>query len=96
MGYCYLLHFAQPISDKHTCQHYIGYTSKSLADRMLDHRRGIGARLTQVAIERGIAFECVRTWANVTRRDERKLKNKKNSPILCPICQNKPIVCKIR
>lgn len=92
MGYCYLLHFSAPISDKHTCQHYLGYTSRRLGLRISEHRKGYrsAARLTQVAKERGITFTVVRTWRG-TRGDERRLKNRKEGPMLCPICQGKPL-----
>ena len=84
----YLLHFERPISDKHTCQHYLGWC-KDLEDRTDEHRRGTGARLTQVAKERGIKFEVVRTWEGGDRKLERRLKNQKGSPRLCPICSGK-------
>lgn len=92
MGYIYLLHFDSPISDKHTCQHYIGWTSRRLFLRIQDHRKGLrqAARLTQVAKERGISFKVVRTWRG-SRNDERKLKNRKESPMLCPICQGRKL-----
>lgn len=96
MGYCYLLHFERPISDKHTCQHYLGYTSKQLRKRMEDHRSGRAARLTQVAKERGISFMCVRVWRDGTRGMERRLKNRKSGNDLCPVCQGKPIRCRTR
>jgi predicted GIY-YIG superfamily endonuclease len=52
----YLLHFEAPIAPgRHTCQHYIG-SAKRLRVRIAEHRAGRGARLTQVALERGIAF----------------------------------------
>jgi len=89
MGYCYLLHFDQPISKKHTCQHYLGYTSRSIKARIAEHRNGQGARLTQVAIERGISFEVVRIWRKVNRSDERRLKNQKNGKLLCPHCKKR-------
>lgn len=75
-GVVYLLHFDRPISDKHTCQHYIGWTSY-LPARAMAHLQGRGARLTQVAYERGISFVIARVWPG-TRDFERKL--------LCPIC----------
>ena len=97
MGYCYLLHFHTPIAPgRHTCQHYLGYTARRLRLRISEHRNGRGARLTQVAIERGISFTCVRTWPNGSRSLERKLKNQKNSFSLCPICRGEPIKCKVR
>ena len=80
----YLLHFERPISSRHTCQHYIGYTD-DLARRMQAHRAGNGARLVEVAAERGIGFEIVRVWRG-DRAFERRLKRQHNGPRLCPIC----------
>lgn len=57
----YLLHFDRPISPNHTTQHYIGWTL-DLAERIHHHEMGNGARLTEVAAERGIGFEVARTW----------------------------------
>ena len=92
MGYCYLLHFDRPISDRHTCQHYLGYTSRRLGLRISEHKQGLrrAARLTQVAKERGISFTVVRTWKG-TRQDERRLKNQKSGNDLCPLCTGKPL-----
>lgn len=87
MACCYLLHFERPISNLHTCQHYLGYTSKSLDVRVDEHRRGLGARLTQVAVQRGISFECVRVWSGGTRGLERLLKSRKSGNDLCPVCR---------
>lgn len=84
LGFVYLLHFSQPISDKHTCQHYIGW-AKHLPSRIAAHMSGHGARLTQVARERGITFTVARVWEG-DRYFERKLKNRKEGPKLCPIC----------
>jgi predicted GIY-YIG superfamily endonuclease len=84
MGLVYLLHFERPISDRHTCQHYIGWCL-DLVRRLAVHRAGQGARLTQVAVQRGIGFEVVRTWPG-SRELERLLKDRKEGPALCPIC----------
>lgn len=84
MGYVYLLHFDRPISDKHTCQHYIGF-ALDVPARLALHRAGSGARLCQVAKERGIGFHLVRTWRG-DRNLERALKNRKNAPRLCYCC----------
>lgn len=86
MGTLYLLHFERPISERHTCQHYIGFTSGPLAARLKAHADGGGARLTQVARERGIGWQCVRTWKG-GRADERKLKDRHDAPRLCPVCR---------
>jgi len=80
----YLLHFLKPISDKHTTQHYIGYAD-DVAKRIELHRSGHGARLTEVAKERGIDFVVTRIWDG-GRDVERRLKNQKMGPRLCPFC----------
>jgi predicted GIY-YIG superfamily endonuclease len=86
MGVCYLLHFHQLIAPgKHTTRHYLGY-AEDLERRIKEHRAGQGARLTEVAKERGITFSLVRCWIG-DRKLERKLKNLKNGPKLCPLCQ---------
>lgn len=95
MSVVYLLHFDRPISPNHTCQHYIGYATR-LGERLTVHRKGHGARLTQVALERAIGFTCVRTWHGRGRSFERKLKNRKSANDLCPICQGKPVKTRIR
>ena len=79
----YLLHFDTPI---YHAQHYLG-SCNDLSKRILRHKKGQGARLTQVCIERGIAFRVVRTWKG-DRKMERKLKNRKNGRKLCPICDH--------
>lgn len=85
----YLYHFDKPISPNHKCQHYLGYTKhKDTTKRMAEHKSGCGARLTQVANERGIDYTIVYTWKG-DRKLERQLKNRKNSPKLCPVCNSK-------
>lgn len=83
-GVIYLLHFDRPVAEGHTTQHYLGWARK-VGARVAHHRKGTGARLTQVAVERGIGMEVVREWAG-TRDDERRLKNRKEGPALCPVC----------
>ena len=85
---CYLLHFERPIAPgRHTAQHYLGFTD-DLPQRLADHRAGRGARLTEVAKERGIAFYVVGLWPG-GRDVESALKRKHNGRRLCPIC-NRP------
>jgi len=81
----YLLHFSRPISEKHTARHYIGW-AYHLGSRIQQHLHGRGARLTQVALERGITFEIAAIWPG-DRTYERKLKNQKRGPKLCPLCR---------
>lgn len=85
MSYVYLIHFHRPISDHHTCQHYVGFAS-DLAARIQSHTIGAGARLTQVARQRGISFVVARVWQG-DRQFERWLKRQKNTPSFCPVCQ---------
>ena len=86
--YVYLLHFNRPISSRHTTQHYIGF-AECLATRIQRHESGNGARLVQVAKERGIHFKLVRVWCG-DRELERRLKNWKCAPRLCPVCAQRP------
>lgn len=86
---CYLLHFHQPISEKHTCQHYIGFANDVNA-RVSFHRKGkSGVRLLEVAKQRGIGFDVVRIWEDGDKEFERKLKNRHAAPSLCPICRER-------
>lgn len=83
----YLIHFHKPISPDSPCQHYIGY-AENVGARVMHHRKGTSAvRLFQVAKERGIGFDVVRIWEDGDKNFERKLKNRKNSPKLCPVCK---------
>jgi predicted GIY-YIG superfamily endonuclease len=77
----YLLHFSEPY--RHA-KHYLG-SCDDLDARLERHRSGDGARLLAVLKSAGIGWECVRTWPG-GRGLERRLKNCKNTPKLCPIC----------
>jgi predicted GIY-YIG superfamily endonuclease len=83
-GTIYLLHFETPLAH---AQHYVGY-AKDLEARIERHRKGNGARLVAVFAEKGIGFTVARTWTG-DRTEERRIKNRKNSPRLCPICREK-------
>lgn len=85
MSVVYLLHFSHPIAANHTCRHYIG-VADDLGARIAQHRAGTGARLTQVAKERGIGFVVARIWEDGDRTLERRLKDRHEGPRLCPIC----------
>lgn len=78
----YLLHFQRPY--RHA-RHYLGYT-ENLEERLQRHRDGHGARLIEVITNAGIAFRIARTWDG-DRTLERRLKNQKNNPRLCPYCR---------
>ena len=80
-GTVYLLHFTQPY--KHA-RHYVGFTT-DLENRIAEHLAGRGARLMEVIIEAGLSAQLARTWKG-TRTMERYIKNQKNAPRLCPVC----------
>jgi predicted GIY-YIG superfamily endonuclease len=82
-GTVYLLHLDSKLTGH--AGHYMGFTT-NLEQRLSDHKGGRTARLMEVARERGVGFKLVRTWERVTRNFERQLKNRKNSPQLCPVC----------
>ena len=88
----YLIHLDHPIGRGRLgqAQHYLGST-RDLTDRILRHARGRGARLMEVAEERGILWSIVRTWPcsseRAARELERRLKARKNGRRLCPVCK---------
>lgn len=83
IGTVYLLHLAQPFDH---AQHYIGW-ARDLTGRLKHHKRGTGAAFLRAVNEAGIEYNVVKTWSGVDRHFERKLKNRRNARLLCPICQ---------
>ncbi len=77
----YLIHFDRPYKQ---AKHYLGSTD-NLAERIERHRSGNGARLIEVITAAGISWSVVRTWTG-SRRIERRIKDRKEAPGLCPIC----------
>lgn len=68
--------------------HYIGWVKhgKNLERRLQEHRSGRGAKILQAANALGISWEVVRTWEGANEGDERRIKNRKETPMFCPIC----------
>lgn len=81
----YLLHFEPAY--KHA-RHYCGYAD-DVEPRINAHLHGRGARLTQVAHDAGCALILARVWPDGDRTLERRIKNRKAAPRLCPICSGK-------
>lgn len=77
----YLVHFDRPLAH---ARHYLG-SADDVQRRLVEHAKGQGARLMEVITQAGIGFTLARTWEG-GRKEERKLKNRKNAPKLCPIC----------
>lgn len=81
-GTIYLLHLDRPLGH---ARHYCGWTS-DLPARLARHAQGQGARLLQVARERGITWTLAATWPG-TRADERQRKGRGSAVKYCPICR---------
>ena len=79
---CYLLHFLTPY--KHA-KHYLG-CADDLSHRLSEHRRGAGARLTQVVLENGGSWVVAKTWRGGYTLEAR-LKRYHSGVKLCPICK---------
>ena len=82
MPHVYLIHFEERL---HHAGHYLGY-SKMLTVRIWMHKINQGAKLIQAVNKAGIQWRVVRTWVVDGQDLERLLKNQKNSPRYCPIC----------
>lgn len=82
----YLLHLERKF---YRVQHYVGYTkdAETLELRMKTHRAGRGSRLLKAAANAGIDFVLARVWEEGDLRFERKLKQQRHHPMLCPYCQ---------
>jgi hypothetical protein len=50
---------------------------------------GRGAAITRALHEKGIGFVIARVWPG-DKKFERRLKNRKEAPRLCPICRRMP------
>lgn len=83
-GVVYLIHFQRPLSH---ARHYIGFTKDKNVDARLDsHRRGQGARILAVCNSLGIRWHVARVWFRASRHFERRLKNRGEATLLCPVC----------
>jgi hypothetical protein len=95
-GTVYLLCFNEPIGNpenpKGQARHYLGWTS-DLPTRVASHTantrpmpgNGTVARIVAHVQRSGIGFRVARTWVG-DRHLERRLKNRRNAPRLCPLC----------
>ena len=91
MSYCYLICFGRsignPASRHGQAGHYLGYTSKSMKQRLEQHRAGTGAKITKAAAkDYGCDLKIVRYWRNGSRAMEQQLKRRHSSVSYCPFC----------
>lgn len=83
----YLICFSEPIgTERHRARHYAGFAESDVQARFAAHQAGRGARITQVAISRGVGLTLVRVWPDGDRKFERKLKDGSLTE-LCPNCR---------
>lgn len=87
MGHVYLIHFSKKL--KHA-RHYIGYCQKGGVQARFERHKSLqGSKLLRACVLAGINFRVVRVWDDVDRSFERKLKNRRNHKLLCPVCTKK-------
>lgn len=91
-GTLYLLCFAPGIrrDARGHAKHYLGYVqggAENVDRRLREHLRGAGSPLVHAAVTRGLEVHLARTWTSSDRDTERRFKNSRNVPRLCPRCQ---------
>lgn len=90
----YLLHIEPPYKQ---AKHYLGFTpDEDPARRVAEHLSGgcKASPLIKAALKAGHTVTHVRTMEG-SRTDERRIKNKRNTPRLCPCCREKRSTSKV-
>lgn len=78
----YVLHFDPPY--KHA-KHYIGFT-ECIDNRFERHCNGGGSPLVKAALAAGCVVSVAHVFEGADREFERKLKNRKDTPRWCRLC----------
>lgn len=87
-GFVYIIHLAKPLAGSRA-RHYVGFSTQ-VEKRLFHHRKGTGSAFLREANRQRIPYALVVIFAG-TKRDERKLKNCKNTAKYCPCCNpNRP------
>jgi predicted GIY-YIG superfamily endonuclease len=87
--FVYILHFDTTLEH---AQHYVGSTNQVQA-RLRAHACGNGARLTEVLIEKEIAWRLgglLQTTTAHSRKVERQIKDQHNAHRFCEVCTEQP------
>lgn len=79
----YLIHFTEKLAH---AGHYVGFAENDVAARFEDHLKGRGSRILAHLNQIGKTYMLVRIWSSGDRKLERRLKNRKDAPKLCPVC----------
>ena len=88
-GSLYLLHWEPPLIGGQRPQHYLGWTTKPVEQRVLEHLNDgpHAARIVVAAVEAGREIRLALTMPG-TRDDESRLKKRKRGfAHMCPYCQ---------
>lgn len=81
----YLLHFEQPIDG---ARHYVGITTpERLAQRMIEHTTGRGAKLTARACRLAVSWRLAQVWKSADFSLEDRLIARREAIQLCPVCR---------
>jgi hypothetical protein len=86
----YLLHWDPPLVGGRQPQHYLGWTSRSVEERVLEHLNDgpHAARIVVAAVQAGCEIRLARVWPTGNRTEEAAMKAKKRSfKKICPMCQ---------
>jgi len=88
MPHVYLLHFDKPL---HHAQHYCGWTSNGVEQRLATHLAGNGSKLVKAVVANGSEVAVARVWDHdgwqTARQRERRMKNTHHLPSYCPVCR---------
>lgn len=82
-GVIYLIHLEPTYKQ---AGHYLGWTGNGWGTRLRQHLRGQGNPLVRAAVKAGSTVILARLWKG-DRNAERRLKNRKEGPRLCPVCK---------
>lgn len=80
----YLLHFEPRL--KHA-GHYLGVTDRDVAGRVAYHLAGRGSPLVRAVVASGASVTIARTFPDMTRTEERRLKRQGGLSRHCPTCR---------
>lgn len=85
----YLLHWDPPLPGGRFPQHYLGWTNRSVEERVLDHLNDgpRAARVVVAAVQYGCEIRLARVWPEGDRTLEAKMKKAKTGfRRVCPVC----------
>ena len=87
-GSVYLLHLepGRRVTGNRVARHYLGFAERDVDARIAQHLRRQGSPLVAAVLAAGGSVTLERTWTDVDRAFERRLKRRHETPRLCPRC----------